>query len=237
MSNGPSELEIKNAQKVVGFLSDMEGISFKSLREDIFEVEAVGGGSCLIDVEESIVCLQVEICDVPEVNVAELDSFFMEQNGKAVHGKFAKIGGKYFFKDNLEFANLDFNELEASLKWCFGMVTNNVQKVVSIMKTGVIGAEIDLDSDEIDLEDLVDAGEDIADLMVTGAVLATELFSGEREEVFEDERVEVREETVEHTPEPQSYTPPSDSLNTDTLSSESSFSSSSDDFGGGGMDD
>lgn len=209
MSNTPSELEIKNAQKVVGFLSDMKGISFKTLREDIFEVNAEGGGSCLVDVEESIVCLSVEVCDVPADDYeAEIDNFLMEQNGKAVHGKFAKTGGKYFFKDNLEFANLDFNELEASLKWCFGMVTSNVQKIANIIKTGEVGDEIDFERDEIDLEDLMETGENLEELMAVGAVMATELFSGSREGVEETEQAvpEIQEERpLSGSDEPDSY--------------------------------
>jgi len=219
--NKPSELEIQNAQKVLGFLSEMKGISFKNLREDIFLVSANEGGNCLVDVEESIVCMSIEVCDVPEENEAALDGFLMELNGRAVHGKFAKVSGKYFFRDNLEFKNLDLNELEASLKWCFGMVVTNVQKISNIISTGEIGEDIDFDSDEVDLEDLMDVGETIEDLMVLGAELAANLLNpvigGEEtleketlEETMEENMEEntVEEPVLEPSVQDSTYTPP-----------------------------
>ncbi len=164
MSNDqPSAREIQNAKRILEFLSETKGVSYKTLREDIFAVKSADTGViCIVDVEETLVFLSVEVCDVPKENQAALNDFMMVLNGKAIHGKFCKLAGKYYFRDYLEFANLDFNELEASLKWAFLMVGANVQKIASIHATGEIGDEIDFESDEIDLEDLMEVGEVVA---------------------------------------------------------------------------
>ena len=49
----PTDIEIKNAQKVVEYLSEIDEISYKVLRDDIFEV-SVRGYNCIVDVEETI---------------------------------------------------------------------------------------------------------------------------------------------------------------------------------------
>ena len=190
ISGTPSELEIQNAKKVLGFLSDMKDVSFKNVREDIFKVSKAEtkGIICVVDVEEAIVCLSVDVCDVPEDNEAELDNFFMGLNSAAVHGKFVKTGKKYYFRDNLEFANLDSNELEASLKWSFGMVGANVQKISNIISTGEIGEDIDLEDNEIDLEDLMDAGEVVEDLIEIAVNAVNAMSSTERVEEVTEER-------------------------------------------------
>lgn len=196
VSGTPSELEVQNAKKVLGFLSDMKDVSFKIAREDIFEVSKAEtkGIICVVDVEETLVCLSVDVCDVPEDNEAELDNFFMGLNSAAVHGKFVKTRKKYYFRDNLEFANLDSNELEASLKWSFGMVGANVQKISNIISTGEIGEDIDFEDNEIDLEDLIDAGEVVEDLINVGVGVAVAMGSGDEVTQLEERSPEVFEQ-------------------------------------------
>jgi hypothetical protein len=46
------------------------------------------------------------------------------------------------------------------------MVGANIQKIASIHATGEIGDDIDLESDDIDLEDLMETGEVVADLLI-----------------------------------------------------------------------
>ena len=137
----PSALEIANAQKVLGYLSDMDGISYKTVREDIFSVSNLEAGvECMVDVEESIVCIFVEVCDIPETEGErnKLNELLMGLNNSAVHGKFATNNGKVFFRDNLEFENLDKNELEASLTWVFGMVGGNIEAISGIIEQDVV---------------------------------------------------------------------------------------------------
>ncbi|MDD5649804.1 MAG: hypothetical protein PHF86_05190 [Candidatus Nanoarchaeia archaeon] len=131
-----STIEIQNASIVLGMLCDIEGIAYNQTREDIFEVRGPEGFSCLIDVEPTLVCIASEICDVPEDESKQflLFKYLLELNHQAVHGKFSSDGKKVYFKENLEIANLDLNELEAALGWTLGMVKQGVEKISTIVE-------------------------------------------------------------------------------------------------------
>jgi hypothetical protein len=230
MSNEqPSAIEVQNAKRILDFLSETKGVSYETLREDIFAVKnAETGVTCIVDVEPTLVFLSVEICDVPEENQAELNDFMMELNGKAIHGKFCKLAGKYFFRDYLEFANLDFNELEASLKWAFLMVGANVQKIASIHATGEIGDDIDLESDDIDLEDLMETGEVVADLLINTVAEMGDKEVQRDEQVAPVEVVEKQSVSVGPSSAPDTF----DSVGGDSGGGDSGDDSGGDDSGG-----
>ena len=186
----PSALEIQNAKKVLEYLTEMDEVSFEIMREDIFTVSnAESGVSCVVDVEESIVCLSTEVCNLPEDDgdQFELYKLLMDLNGKAIHGKFIESKGKIYFRDNLEFANLDKNELEASLKWTFGMVGANIKQISKVVLTSEEFEELDFEDpmDFIDVEDIV---------MMTAGI--GEVVAGETEEEKEDVKTENKEEYV-----------------------------------------
>lgn len=130
----PSTKEIENAQKVLGFLADISDISFQTKREDIFEVKGLEELKCIVDVEETIVCIFSDICELPKDESLQFIVFkhLMELNHTAIHGKFALEGDKIFFKENLEFENLDLNELEAALGWTFIMIKQATEKLSTI---------------------------------------------------------------------------------------------------------
>lgn len=137
----PSALELKNTDKILDLLVEIEGISYKNLREDIFEITGPEGATCILDVEETLVCIGAEICAIPEENTPEdtqdiikLFRVLLELNNEAIHGKFAIIDGKIFFKENLEIENIDGNELEAALAWTLLMVIKGVEKISGIIE-------------------------------------------------------------------------------------------------------
>lgn len=136
--NGPSVIEIQNTDKVLGYLSEIEELSYSNMedRPDIFNITGPEGVSCVLDVEETMVCISAEICDMPEDlgKANEILSYLMDQNYVAVHGKFATDNGKVYFKENLEFENLDGNELEAALAWTLKMVEISASKIVEILE-------------------------------------------------------------------------------------------------------
>ena len=75
----PSEIEVQNAKRILEFLSETKGVSYETLREDIFAVKNVETGvTCIVDVEPTLVFLSVEVCDVPEENQDALNDFMME---------------------------------------------------------------------------------------------------------------------------------------------------------------
>jgi hypothetical protein len=135
LMSGPSAIEMENAGKILDVLCNMEGISYTNIREDIFEITGPEGATCILDVEETLVCIGAEICDIPlEVSQqAKLFKSLLDLNNEAIHGKFAINGGKIFFKENLEIENLDANELEAALGWVLVMVLKGVEKISTII--------------------------------------------------------------------------------------------------------
>lgn len=132
----PSALELKNTDKILDLLVEIDGISYKNLREDIFEITGPEKAVCILDVEETLVCIGAEICDIPEdtSKQAELFKILLDLNNEAIHGKFAINDGKIFFKENLEIENIDRNELEAALGWTLLMVIKGVEKISGIIE-------------------------------------------------------------------------------------------------------
>lgn len=132
----PTKKEIENSKEVSKILSSINGIISKRLREDIFEVKDDQGNDCIVDVEESIVCVYTDICDVPEDEKTKTELFqtLLSINNRAVHGKFAITPrNTIIFRDNLEFENLDENELEASLRWAFGILGESLKIIADIL--------------------------------------------------------------------------------------------------------
>lgn len=147
-----SELEIKNAAIIAEFLSEIEDISYKKLREDIFEVTSAGL-TCIVDVEDTLVCVAMDVCDLPDQGTAELLLQLMELNAQAIHGKFCLSGSKILMKDNLEIENIDKNEFEASLSWLFAMVRANIKNISEAVEDR--DEDDDDDDDGIDIDDVL----------------------------------------------------------------------------------
>jgi hypothetical protein len=133
--SAPSAIELLNTDKVLDILVGIEGISYTNIREDIFNITGPEGATCILDVEETLVCIGAEICDIPlEVSQqVKLFKCLLDLNNEAIHGKFTINGGKIFFKENLEIENLDANELEAALGWVLVMIIKSVEKISTIL--------------------------------------------------------------------------------------------------------
>ena len=134
----PSDLEVKNAKKVLSLLEQIDGITYEQSREDIFQIvetETGNGYSLTVDVEETIVSLIMAICEIPADDMAahELAAMLLEANGTSVHGFFCIVNGNVVLKDNLEFENLDGNELEAALVHMFLTAAQNMGKIVETL--------------------------------------------------------------------------------------------------------
>jgi len=178
-----SELEAKNAVKIAEFLSEIDDISYKKLREDIFEVTSAGI-TCIVDVEDTIACLAVDVCYLPDQGTADLLLKLMRLNTEAVHGKFCLSGNKILMKDNLEIENIDKNEFEASLSWLFAMVRTNINDIANIL------SDEEYDAEEEGMDDMDDMADDLEDIIIPGP---TEVIENEEEE---EEKVKTLEESV-----------------------------------------
>ena len=135
----PSDLEIRNAGKILEMLTRIEDVSFEQKREDIFLItEPETGLQLIVDVEESTVCFIIDVCSIPDnVDKARLFQLLLEINNNAPHGAFCIDGDKILFKDNLEVDNIDQNELEASV--CIPLITvaQNLEAINEIVSEKV----------------------------------------------------------------------------------------------------
>jgi len=136
----PSELEIKNAGKIIEMLSKIEDVSFEQKREDIFLVtEPETGLQLIVDVEETTVCFIIDVCEIgAEVSKDKLFQLLLEINNDSPHGAFCLDGNKVLFKDNLEIDNIDQNELEASVCMPLLTVANNLEAINEIVSPDAI---------------------------------------------------------------------------------------------------
>ena len=135
--SGPTTIELANTDKVLDLLTDIDDISYKNIqdRPDIFEVTGPESSSCILDVEEKIVCIFTEVCDIPEEGEKKgaLLELLMQKNFEILHGKFSCNNGKIFFKENLEVENLDGNELEAALVVALASVNGLLPQIAEIL--------------------------------------------------------------------------------------------------------
>ena len=133
----PTTIELENTEKVLDLLADIDGISYKNFQEraDIFEITGPDMSSCFLDVEEKMVCILTEVCDLPEdpAKKASVMELLLQQNFEVMHGKFAIQIGKVYFKENLEIENLDGNELEAALASTLASVGGTLPKLADII--------------------------------------------------------------------------------------------------------
>jgi hypothetical protein len=133
----PSALELQNTDFILGMLVSIDGIAYTNIEPDIFRITGPEGAACILDVEESLVCISEEICSIPE-EVSQQSKLFkcvLDLNSEAIHGKFATSNGKLYFKENLEIKNINQNELEAALGWTLAMVARGVEAISDILNT------------------------------------------------------------------------------------------------------
>lgn len=84
----------------------------------IVEDEDSGIKNLVIDCEDPILILEQLIMQVPKVDSAIFYRRLLQMNRTLVHGAFVldEAGEYIFFRDTLQLANLDRNELEGSIR-------------------------------------------------------------------------------------------------------------------------
>jgi len=84
----------------------------------VVEDEESGIKNLVVDCEDPIVVLEQLIMDVPAGDTHKFFRRLLQINRTLVHGAFAldEEGRRVFFRDTLQLANLDFNELEGSIR-------------------------------------------------------------------------------------------------------------------------
>ena len=110
----------ENLDRVKGFLLDLDlTIVTENESEELVVVDDEDNGikQLVIDCEPPIVVLEQLIAEVP-AEPGDLFKRLLQMNNTLVHGAFVldESGGRIFFRDTLQLANLDINELEGSIR-------------------------------------------------------------------------------------------------------------------------
>ncbi len=110
----------ENLDRVKGYLLDL-GLKIVSENEAeellVVDDEDNGIKQLVIDCEPPIVVLEQLIAEAP-AEPGELFKRLLQMNNTLVHGAFVldESGERIFFRDTLQLANLDLNELEGSIR-------------------------------------------------------------------------------------------------------------------------
>ena len=128
----------ENFQKVKDYLTQLGySIISESEAEELVVVEDEENGinNLVIDCEDPILILEQVIMDVP----AKTDTFFkrlLQWNRELVHGAFAlnEEGNTVLFRDTLQLANLDLNEIEGSIKSLRLALAENAEELLNYSK-------------------------------------------------------------------------------------------------------
>ena len=115
--NGPSDA----FERVKAYLLDLElTIVDENAASELLVVEDEDNGikNLVIDCEAPIVVLEQLIMEVPAGDAGSFFRRLLQINRTLVHGAFAldEEGRRLFFRDTLQLENLDFNELEGSVR-------------------------------------------------------------------------------------------------------------------------
>ena len=110
----------ENLDRVKGYLLDLDlTIVSENETEELVVVDGEDDGirQLVIDCEPPIVVLEQLIGEVP-AEPRDLFKRLLQMNNTLVHGAFVldETGGRIFFRDTLQLANLDLNELEGSIR-------------------------------------------------------------------------------------------------------------------------
>lgn len=83
----------------------------------VLEDESRGISNLIVDCEDEILVIEQLIMELPVSTGANAFRRLLQMNRELVHGAFVidEGGTKLLFRDTLQLANLDFNELDASI--------------------------------------------------------------------------------------------------------------------------
>ncbi len=110
----------ENLDRVKGYLLDLDlKIVSENEAEELVVVDDEDNGikHLVIDCEPPIVILEQLIAETP-AEPGDLFKRLLQMNNTLVHGAFVldETGERIFYRDTLQLANLDLNELEGSIR-------------------------------------------------------------------------------------------------------------------------
>ena len=124
--------------KVKDYLLELEyDIKVTDETEELFIVEKAESGitNLIIDCEDPILIIEVMLFETKELN-NDMNISLLKKNREIVHGAFVldDTGKKVLFRDTLQLANLDLNELEGSLNSLEVLLSEYSQELIDFSK-------------------------------------------------------------------------------------------------------
>ncbi len=127
-----------NLEKVKNYLIQLgHSITSEDVAEELVVIDNEENGikNLIIDCEDPILIIEQAIMDVP----SKTDTFFkrlLQMNRTLVHGAFVlnEEGKKVIFRDTLQLANLDLNELEGSISALSLALAENANELLNYSK-------------------------------------------------------------------------------------------------------
>lgn len=132
-------------ERVKGYLADLGlGISSEDVGEEMVVVEdpSRGFANLVLDCESPILVVEQFLLDLPAEAPSQVYRRLLQLNRGLVHGAFAldDSGQRLLFRDTLQLANLDLNELEGSLNALSLALAENASELLTFAgPTGVKG--------------------------------------------------------------------------------------------------
>ena len=125
--------------RVKGYLLDLDlTITEENVPEELVVVEDEDSGikNLVVDCEDPILVIEQLIMEVPAGDAGGFFRRLLQINRTLVHGAFVldDDGKRIFFRDTLQLANLDLNELEGSIRALSLALADNANELLSFAR-------------------------------------------------------------------------------------------------------
>lgn len=122
-------------EKVKGYLLEMgHDITTENEEDGLFVITNTDSGliNTMLECEGEILVIEQHVLDLPQGNTNAYKRL-LQMNREVVHGAFVltEEGDKLLFRDTLQLANLDANELEGSLNALVMALVENTDELLS----------------------------------------------------------------------------------------------------------
>lgn len=128
----------QNFQKVRDYLLDLEyTIKIENEEETLFVIEDPESGivNMIIDCDEPLLIIEQHLLNIVTAN-ADVYKQLLQKNREIVHGALVldETGEKVIFRDTLQLADLDLNELGASINSLALLLTEYSDELIAFSK-------------------------------------------------------------------------------------------------------
>ena len=129
----------KGFEKVMSYIGQLDYlVTHEDTAEELVVIQNEDAGitNMALDCEGEILIMEQSIMDVPASNREAFYEALLKMNRNIVHGAFVLDcdGKKVIFRDTLQLANIDLNELEASINSLSLALAENANQLLTYTK-------------------------------------------------------------------------------------------------------